>query len=110
MLTDMTRCAYCEHPATMKIVSHPEYVCFDHAMEFWTGLLVFARDHLEPSEKHEALCTCQLCEELSASCRRAIAAAAADEELSASYRRAMAVAAAGPSPEEREDFAIRLAS
>jgi len=28
----------------MKIVSIPEHVCFDHALEFWTGLLVYATD------------------------------------------------------------------
>ena len=37
-------CAYCGQRATMKIVSIPEHVCFDHALEFWTGLLVYATD------------------------------------------------------------------
>lgn len=44
MLTVMSCCAYCGRPATMRIVAFPEQVCFEHAMEFWTGLLVYARD------------------------------------------------------------------
>jgi hypothetical protein len=28
----------------MRILSNPERVCSDHGMEFWTGLLVYARD------------------------------------------------------------------
>lgn len=104
-------CAYCERPATMRIVSSDhEQVCFDHALEFWAGLLGYARDRSKPSVKHEPLCTCQSCEELTASYRRATAVTAATEELSASSRRAMAVAAAGPSPGERDRFPIRLAS
>lgn len=78
----------------MKIVSYPEQVCFDHALEFWTGLLVYARDHSEPCVKHERVCTCGAC-----------------QERSASYRRALAIAAAGPPPRERErSLSIRLAS
>jgi hypothetical protein len=37
----------------MKIVSNPELVCFEHALEFWTGLLVYARDGSDPSVKHQ---------------------------------------------------------
>ncbi len=77
----------------MKIVSNPEDVCFEHALEFWTGLLVYARDHLDACVKHERLCTCPSC-----------------EELSASAWRALAIAAAGPSPGDHERFQIRLAS
>jgi len=44
MLAVMRRCAYCERAATTRIVAHPEHVCFEHALEFWTGLLVYARD------------------------------------------------------------------
>ena len=77
----------------MKIVSTPQQVCLEHALEFWTGLLVYARNSSEPCVKHEGLCTCRSCEESSASCRRALA-----------------IAAAGPSPRDHERFPIRLAS
>jgi hypothetical protein len=77
----------------MKIVSNPEQVCFEHALEFWTGLLAYARDRSDPRVKHERLCTCRAC-----------------EELSASNLRAIAIAAAGPSPRDHERYLIRLAS
>jgi hypothetical protein len=86
-------CAYCEQPATMKIVSYPEQVCFDHALEFWTGLLVYAKDRSEPCVKDERVCACGVC-----------------QERSASYRRTLAIAAAGPPPQEQERSPIRLAS
>ena len=110
MLMDMMCCAYCGQPATMKILSQPEQVCFDHALEFWTGLLVYAKNSTEPCVKHEPSCICESCEELTASYLRAIATATAGEELRGSYRRAMAVAAAGPSPAAHERFPIPLAS
>jgi hypothetical protein len=31
-------------------VSCPEKVCFEHALEFWTGLLAYARDRSQDSE------------------------------------------------------------
>ena len=34
----------------MQIVSNPERVCLEHALEFWTGLLVYAKDHSDPYE------------------------------------------------------------
>jgi hypothetical protein len=74
----------------MKIVSNPEQVCFDHAMEFWTGLLVYARDRSAPCVKLESVCACPSC-----------------EELGASYLRAIAIKAAGPSPPDHERFQIR---
>ena len=89
----MTYCAYCAQPATMRIVSNPEEVCLEHALEFWTGLLVYVRDRSAPCVKDERLCTCPAC-----------------EESSASILRAIAIAAAGPSPREDESFSIRLAS
>lgn len=49
-LRDMTCCAYCERRATSTIVSCPEKVCFEHALEFWTGLLAYARDLSEDSK------------------------------------------------------------
>lgn len=94
----------------MRIPSNPGEVCFDHALEYWTELLAYTKDHSEPCVKHEPLCACQSCEELSAAYLRSSAAAAATEELDETCRRAMAVAAAGPAPEENEEFQIRLAS
>jgi hypothetical protein len=89
----MLCCAYCEQEATMRIVSNPEQVCLAHAMEFWTGLLVYARDASDICVKQEQLCTCRAC-----------------EELSASYLRASAIAFAGPAPLDHEYFSIRLSS
>ena len=40
----MTRCAYCEHQAMTTITSNPNRVCREHAVEFWTGLVAYARD------------------------------------------------------------------
>jgi hypothetical protein len=73
----------------MKILSNPHQVCFEHALEFWTELLFYVKDHSDPCVKHERLCTCQSC---------------------ASYLRAIAIAAAGPSPRDHEQFPIGLAS
>ena len=89
----MMCCAYCEQPATMRIVSNPEQVCFDHAMEFWTGLMLYVRDIADTCVKQEGLCTCQAC-----------------EELSAAYLRASAIAFAGPAPLDHEHFSIRVTS
>lgn len=77
----------------MKIVSNPDQVCFEHALEFWTGLLGYAVYPLDPCVKQERTCTCRSCEELSASCLRVAA-----------------IAAAGPSPGNHERFRMRLAS
>jgi hypothetical protein len=46
----MMSCAYCKEPATTKIVSNPETVCLEHAVEFWAGLLDHVRDRGDPSE------------------------------------------------------------
>jgi hypothetical protein len=89
----MTSCGYCGRPATTKILANPEEVCVEHALEFWRGLLACATHPLEPCVKHEQLCTCRLC-----------------EELSASYRRTVAIAVSGQSPERGENFPVRLAS
>ena len=93
ILTVMICCPYCGEPATMKIVSNPEQVCLEHALEFWTGLLEYVRGRSEPCVKHEGSCTCRSC-----------------EELSASHRRTTAIAAAGPSRHEYERLPIRRAS
>ena len=89
----MISCAYCGQEATTKIVSTPEQVCLEHALEFWSGLLAYATDRSEPCVTHEGVCTCRSC-----------------QESSASYRRASAIAAAGPPPRDVERFPIRLAS
>ena len=89
----MMCCPYCSQPATIMIISNPERVCLEHALEFWTGLLVYAKDVSDLCLGHERLCTCPSC-----------------EELSASNRRAIAIAAAGPSPRDQEAFPISLAS
>jgi len=77
----------------MKIVSTPEHVCFEHAMEFWTGLLLYATDRSDPCVKDERFCSCRSC-----------------EEMNASQRRAIAIPVAGPPPRDHERFQIRLAS
>ena len=77
----------------MKIVSNPEYVCVDHALEYWTGLVSYARETADTCVKEEGFCTCRSC-----------------QETSAAYLRAAAIAAAGPSPLDHEHFAIGLAS
>ena len=89
----MVCCAYCGEQATLKIVSNPEQVCLEHALEFWRALLVYATDRSEPCVTHEGECTCRSC-----------------QESSASSRRASAIAAAGPPPRDDERFSIRLAS
>jgi hypothetical protein len=89
----MVCCAYCGEQATLKIVSNPEQVCLEHALEFWTALLDYVREHAEPCVKHDGPCACRSC-----------------EDLSASYQRARAIAAAGPAPKDQERFQIRLAS
>jgi hypothetical protein len=40
----MMSCPYCGRRATTKIVSWPDEVCLEHALEFWTGLLAYARE------------------------------------------------------------------
>jgi len=91
MLTPMT-CCYCGQRATAKIVSNPEQVCVEHALEFWTGLLMYATDRSD-CVKHERSCACRAC-----------------EELRGSHLRSLAIAAAGPAPRDHERFPIRLAS
>jgi hypothetical protein len=86
-------CAYGGLAATMKIVSNPQQVCFEHAVEFWTGLLANDVFPLEPCVKQESVCTCRSCEAVSATCRRVTA-----------------IAVAGPSPRDTERFPIPHAS
>ena len=42
-------CNYCHSPATARIPSVASEVCLTHAIEFWTGLLAYAKEHA-PSE------------------------------------------------------------
>ena len=93
MLTTMTTCAYCSHPATATIVAVPHQVCFVHLLEFWNGLLSYARDHAEPCEKNETVCKCRAC-----------------ESHLASKLRAFAIRSVGPSPRDHESFPLHLAS
>lgn len=50
----MKHCAYCGQPATMTIVSTPDGVCFKHAMEFWDGLMAYAKEHSQREEQERA--------------------------------------------------------
>jgi hypothetical protein len=93
ILCVMKCCAYCRHEGTTRIVSTTQRVCLEHAVEFWTGLLAFARECTEHCVKHEGLCNCRSCEESSAFTQRAIA-----------------IAAAGPPPPDHQSCSIRLAS
>jgi hypothetical protein len=77
----------------MTIISSPNQVCFEHALEFWTGLLAYTRDRSAPCVKHEMPCTCPVCEDVS--------------EL---VLRRSAIASAGPSPGDHVDFPIGIAS
>ena len=70
----MGSCAYCDKVATENIPSDSGRVCVTHAMEFWTGLLTYAREHSELSEPLKAQATCAVCEELSAARARTMAA------------------------------------
>jgi hypothetical protein len=90
----MMSCAYCDQPASMRIPSLPDQVCAQHGLEFWSGLLLYARDRSDPCVKQQQWCNCRLC-----------------EESAAAFLRTTAVKAAGRSPQEKaEQFQIRLAS
>ena len=75
----------------MQIVSNPERVCLEHALEFWTGLLAYAQDHSDPCVRQERLCTCRLC-------------AGAERDRSASHLGRRSV------PIDEDHVQIRLAS
>ena len=89
----MATCSYCDQPASVTIVSDPQRVCIEHALEFWTGLLAYASLRSATCVKQERLCTCPSC-----------------EEWSASQLRSVAIASVGPSPGDHERFPMRLAS
>ena len=71
----MLCCAYCGQAATIQIVSNPGRVCLVHALEFWTGLLMYAKDRSDRCVRQKRLCASRLCAGLTAPDRRAIAAA-----------------------------------
>lgn len=77
----------------MTIVSSPDRVCLEHAVEFWTGLLAYTRGRSGPCVKQDMVCVCSLC-----------------EELTASQLRTFAIASADSSPADHADFPVRLAS
>ena len=89
----MVICAYCKRPATDTIVATPHRVCLEHAIEFWTGLLVYTQGRSGPCVKDQMECECTAC-----------------SELAESQMRAFAIRSVGPSPGDHEDFAIGLAS
>ena len=90
----MTYCSYCKEWAVIDIPANPAPVCLEHALEFWTGLLTYAREHSELSEPLETHATCAVCRELSEARARAMAA----------------IDAAGPPPQHAAREPLRLAS
>jgi hypothetical protein len=44
-------CAYCAQPTVLRIPSVPDEVCLAHAIEFWTGLVAYAKDRLEGGQE-----------------------------------------------------------
>ena len=92
---DMNSCAYCGKPSTMKIVSVPQDVCAAHGVEFWTGLLAYAREQSAPCRKHNQAGLCRACDE--------------DEAL---LLREVAIRMAGPSPSppDREPYQVPCAA
>jgi len=93
MVSSMTTCSYCQKPATLTIVATPHQVCFDHALEFWTGLLGYTHTRSGPCVKYQQLCSCPLC-----------------EELTAAQVRAGALKDMPPSPGDHVGFAMPMAS
>lgn len=77
----------------MTIISSPDRVCFEHALEFWTGLLAYTHGRNGRCVKQETMCTCPLC-----------------EELTTLQARTFAIASVDSSPGDHEDFPVRLAS
>jgi hypothetical protein len=71
----MTYCSYCEEWAVIDIPANPAPVCLDHALEYWRGLLTYAREqHSEPSEPLTTHVSCGVCQELSAARARVLTA------------------------------------
>ena len=89
MLRNMTTCSYCDQPATMTIIANPSRVCAEHALEFWTGLLIYTHSRSGPCVKADRICSCALCMEMA---------------------RCVAIKNVDPSPLDHEGYSIRLAS
>jgi hypothetical protein len=69
----MAYCSYCDEWAVIDIPANPSSVCLEHAVEFWTGLLTYARQRSEhSSEPLKTHAACAICKELSATRARAI--------------------------------------
>ena len=62
----MAYCTYCDEWAVIDIPANPSPVCLEHAVEFWTGLLTYAREHSEQAEPLKTHAACAICNELSA--------------------------------------------
>jgi hypothetical protein len=92
-LACMTKCSYCERPATTSIIANPHRVCLEHATEFWTGLLAYTRGRSEPCVKEQTLCACPAC-----------------ADTAAARIRSFAINSVGPSPGDHVDFQIAIAS
>ena len=86
-------CPYCAKPATATIIANPHRVCAEHALEYWTGLVGYARGRSGRCVKLETWCSCPLC-----------------EELDSSRLRVAAISSVGPSPGDHVGFAMPLAS
>jgi hypothetical protein len=93
MLPGMTTCPYCHHPATMTIIATPDRVCVEHALEFWSGLLGYARGRSAPCVRNDEVCFCPLC-----------------EEHAAQQLRVSSIKSVGPSPGDHVEFAMPIAS
>jgi hypothetical protein len=85
----MATCSYCDRPATSTIIANPSRVCAEHALEFWTGLLIYTHSRSGPCVKADQVCSCPLCCEMAQS---------------------FAIKNAAASSAHHEDFAIALAS
>jgi hypothetical protein len=85
----MTTCSYCDQPATMTIIANPSRVCERHALEFWTGMLVYTHGRSGLCVKEREVCSCPLCEDLA---------------------RSFAIKNVGASPTDHAGFGVRLAS
>ena len=50
------RCDYCTHEAILRIPAIPGEVCRTHAIQFWTGLLTYAKENppVSPLEKKQS--------------------------------------------------------
>jgi len=62
----MAYCSYCDEQAVVDIPAYPSQVCLEHAVEFWTGVLTYARERSEHAKPLKTHATCAICKELSA--------------------------------------------